>query len=160
MNKKVKGFSLVELLVSFVLISIIVASGYSAFTYFSKNFIDIKKRNQKMIDVTQFLKIIEYDAQMAKVIINNNKALDFSMNDSLTVKYEFKDTLAIRSAQLNLDTFNINLQDVQLTENRKKVVFLMRFDFTFFENKKNVVVVKKYDAASLLAEEIKELNNE
>jgi prepilin-type N-terminal cleavage/methylation domain-containing protein len=112
--KKVRAFSLIELLVAMVISSVVIASAYFMYSMFSKDLIDYKGHINKLSDAVVLNGILEHDINLAQAVKKNSSNGIRIEQGSANIDYEWQEDAVLRKTDLSTDTFHLFLKDVEL----------------------------------------------
>ena len=109
-NKKIKAFTILEIVIALAIMSIIVAITYSIYTMLSGNLIGFSKNTEATNSYNELDTRLQYDFFNAKAFEYKNESLLLTgSNDS--VIYIFNENQFIRKSRQRLDTFNIKITE-------------------------------------------------
>lgn len=127
MKNKVKAFTVLEALISLMLISIIIGLIYSLFTVVGRQMTLYEKENNEVVEYNLFNNVIKRDIERSnnyKILDNKVFLLDY-LDNSIT--YHIYNGLIIRSNQVKIDTFNFQIRNhsfIELKNHKKAVIEL------------------------------------
>ena len=125
MKRKLKAFTLMELLIGMIISSIIIGFSYSGYRIIYSQFLDHKKVKKSILETAAINSILNNDFSNAQLIwTNDENQLDVYYNDKRELHYEFQDEYILRRDNEIIDTFNIGAQNIQ-----KKILFGNDYDY-------------------------------
>lgn len=116
-NKKLKAFTLAEMVVVLVVASIVIAMGFLVLNMVRKQVVLIQRNYQKKQEVQFFEVTLTRDFNARNVFYDKNKEQLILKNTKDSISYVFSDTIIIR----NKDTFQIEVADKELFLDGKTV---------------------------------------
>lgn len=111
-NKKlnIAAFSIMETIISMVITALIISIVFVLFSILTEKLFDIKKQNQSTNDLNRLSFAINKDIfENEKMSYSDSSWTFVSFNLQDTVKYQFKDSVVIRSKKEFIDTLRINV---------------------------------------------------
>lgn len=153
-KKKIKGFTLAEVLVTLALTSLAITLSYSTLTYIQKLFYSYKTQNKFINQYTDLKRRLDHEALKASVIIENSEN-DFTIKrDSSTIQFKILEKVILLKKETRCDTFHIEAKkikkDYEMMKNpiwSKKLLRSLQFEVEFTKQKFNFYFYKNYDAA-------------
>lgn len=97
---KLKGFTILEMVMVMALMSIVIGIGYAAWNVLESNFSQYSTSSEKTMNDVNFMIFIKKDFNDAKRVEIKNDNLIFYLND-LILKYQFNSDKTIRNAFIN-----------------------------------------------------------
>lgn len=116
-NKKLKAFTLAEMVVVLVVASIVIAMGFLVLNMVRKQVVLIQKNYQKKQEVQFFEVTLTRDLNARNAFYHKNKDQLTLKNTKDSISYVFSDTIIIR----NKDTFEIEIANKKLFLDGKTV---------------------------------------
>ncbi|GGD07670.1 prepilin-type N-terminal cleavage/methylation domain-containing protein [Hyunsoonleella pacifica] len=119
-NKKLKGFTILEALISLMLMSIIITVTYALFNLTERQLSGFKKEN---------FEVLEYNLFNSTLLMDIETSTDFSCSDNElllenyntnTIYYSIHKQHILRQNQTKVDTFNIEVIDFGVLESNEK----------------------------------------
>ncbi len=109
MNKHFKGFTILETLISLILISIIIGLTYSIFNLIGKQMALLEEEYTQVLQYNLFNTTIKNDIKKStNYKINNDQLILINYNEA-NINYSIKNNRILRQNNIKTDTFNINL---------------------------------------------------
>jgi len=108
-NKHFKGFTILETLISLILISIIIGLTYSIFNLIGKQMALLEEEYTQVLQYNLFNTTIKNDIKKStNYKINNDQLILINYNEA-NINYSIKNNRILRQNNIKTDTFNINL---------------------------------------------------
>lgn len=153
-KKKIKGFTLAEVLVTLALTSLAITLSYSTLTYIQKLFYSYKTQNKFINQYTDLKKRMDHESLKASVIIENSEN-DFTIKrDSSTIQFKVLEKVILLKKAERCDTFHIEAKKIkkeyELMKNplwSNKLLRSLQFEVEYTKQKFNFYFYKNYDAA-------------
>jgi prepilin-type N-terminal cleavage/methylation domain-containing protein len=151
--KKLKAFTLMELLIGMIISSMVIASGYYAYSIIFDRFEKYRDVKKKLVTGEQLNSILNNDAFTADLISFRDDELVLTKGPEKSIRYHFYDERIIRTEQEVSDTFAIAAVDIQpqflFPENNS---FVQQFSFkaTLLDEKAFFCFTKSYPAELLM----------
>ena len=150
--KKIKAFTIIEILITMVLSSIVIGAAIYVFLTFNTLLTKTSKRNMQNLEIISLHHILKKDFIEADEIREEYSSLLIQFNDDKKVYYDFEEDCVIRDAIVSRDTFNIKVNDFKLyfLDEQSKLVTEIILDI---ENEKldlSIHLVKQYPAVKYL----------
>lgn len=111
-NKKLKvaAFSIMETIISMVITALIISIVFVLFSILTEKLFDIKKQNQVTNDINRLSFAINKDVfENEKMVYSDTTWTFVSFNLEDTTKYQFKDSIVVRSKNEFIDTLGIRV---------------------------------------------------
>jgi prepilin-type N-terminal cleavage/methylation domain-containing protein len=157
--RKIKAFTLMELLVGMVIGSIVIALGYSTYAIIYKQYSSYKKTKQQVVETIQLNTIMSTDFINSDVITYSNDKLILNKNNS-ALEYQFNDSFITRTQHELTDTFKVGAINI-LTKlvdakesNFQSLITNFTFDVVVLESTEHFTFAKTYSAETLMTYEI------
>jgi prepilin-type N-terminal cleavage/methylation domain-containing protein len=157
-SHKVKGYTIIEMMVTLVLTSLIITMSYSALTYVQKMFISYKSQNLFIEKFTSLKDRINYEILKAD-IVSEESANQFKITrDSSSAMLILMDKFIVLTKGVRQDTFYTEVSNIkkefELIKNpmwQNKLIQSLEFE-TKFTKQKFVLRFQKVHEASLKLE--------
>ena len=156
LTKRIKAFTIIELLISMTLTVILVAFAFTAFNFMQKLFIDYSKQTKFITELNQLHNALFNLSSRATTIQKiNDTSLIFktdSVNTQLTIN---KENMLLKFA-LHTDTFHFECKnitnEVLIMSNDLPSQLIIKFDSdVYYKTQKfHVSFQKEYDAQAVL----------
>ncbi len=111
--KKLKAFTLLELVFTMVLMSIVAGMGYEALHYTRVQFHNFKSKGEQVLSANVLYSQLSHDIDRATEVSPNNSSILLSGIWDQPVQYVFDEEYVIRSIEDKEDTFFVGTEDVQ-----------------------------------------------
>ena len=109
MSNKLNSFTILEALLSMLILSIIIGLTYSLFTLLNKQMSLFEKENTQVIQYNLFNNTILYDADKAIDYAFNNDVLRLEYYDNTIINYNIKKHYILREKKDQIDTLNVDV---------------------------------------------------
>jgi prepilin-type N-terminal cleavage/methylation domain-containing protein len=166
LNRKIKAFTLIELVVTMVISSIVVMLAFTCYEITYKQYLNFRKSNNTVTQVILFNSLFKQDVLLSDLVSKtDDNDITLRMNDSVSVNYSFGSNYILRKYnELTPDTFPItsvtvkeqfqnNLVDENGLVDDITISGVVRGENVFFS------CSKEYDADLLMKQEMnKRLN--
>lgn len=116
-NKKLKAFTLAEMVVVLVVASIVIAMGFSVLNMVRKQVVLIQRNYQKKQEVQFFETILTRDFNARNIFYDKNKEQLMFKSTKDSISYVFSDSIIVR----NKDTFQLEAANKKLFLDGKTV---------------------------------------
>jgi hypothetical protein len=159
-NKKIKAFTIMELLISMTLTGILIVFSFMGYNQIQKLFINYAIQNKFITDYNQLNKALYLISDKAIEIEKMTDHLISFKSDSATVFLEIKDKTLLLKFKAHTDTFDLeskkNTFSFLKLNNETPSNLIENFDCeVFFHNQKfKVSFHKEYDAVSVLTKNL------
>ncbi len=117
MNKQLKGFTILEALISLILISIIIGLTYSLFNLIGKQMSLFEKENTQVLQYNLFNATIKSDINKATDFNIFNNELELEFYNKNTITYSVKNNHVLRLKSFKTDTFKVQVIGFKFLEN-------------------------------------------
>jgi len=107
MTKPLKAFTILEALLSLMILSIIVSLSYLMFSLFNKQMVILEKENAVVLQYNLFNSTIKSDINKANDFRVDNEVLTLKNYDEPEIMYRFNKTNILRQKKETVDTFKI-----------------------------------------------------
>lgn len=128
--KKVKGFTIIEVLIAMILGSLAIAFSAWAFLIISSNFKRSLHDYDYHTEVLQFRYVLENDMEKATNIFYQNNAFKIGLSDSTYIYYDFNQKDIVRKKELYADTFHVETLNIsqEYENNKQNMINFISFD--------------------------------
>lgn len=138
-RNKLNGFTVIELVVTMIILGIVIGAVYYMFVSFNQRFLQFEKEQIGMSETLMFQEVFERDLYLCDQVILENE--NFIMRDKqLDKKYEFSQGKIVRHA-VTIDTFDVVISKPTLTLEDNGDLF---FDVISFDVELNARAVKMH----------------
>ena len=141
MNRKLKAFTLIELLFSLALIGLILSMGSASFRIFLSFYHRYTGQVDYSYEAMIFKDRLSLDMDKASLFeVQKDAGLDvlyiYNEQGISSYSYQFQDSLVLRDNYKSIDSFKLSLELVQLNANSIKVIDkTLALDYSFSLNK-------------------------
>lgn len=108
-NRRLKGFTILEALLSLLILSIIISLTYLMFNLFNRQMLLFEKENSQVLQYNLFNKTIKYDVNAANGFDMEDNTLVLKKYDEGEVAYSFEKRLILRTQNETVDTFKLQV---------------------------------------------------
>ena len=156
MNKKIKAFTLAEMLVTLALTSVLVTFSYLGLNFMQKLLIDYKSQNSFISQMNELNSRLDFLFMKANAVTKMNEGDFVFKADSTESKVVFSDTYILTVKNNVTDTFKfepkaLKFVNEEMIENTSEsLVKNIEFDVYFKKQKFHLTFRKNYDAFSKL----------
>jgi prepilin-type N-terminal cleavage/methylation domain-containing protein len=122
MNKKLKAFTLMELIVGLIISSVVIAMAATGFRIVQMQFVEYKKANTKVLQLSTLEFLLCKDAEECsrlEKLDDNSFAARFASKEII---YKVADASILRTQGYLTDTFNIGLRKMEISFSNKPVL--------------------------------------
>jgi prepilin-type N-terminal cleavage/methylation domain-containing protein len=151
--KKLRAFTLLELLIGMIISSIVIGFGYAAYSLIYKQYLVYKQVKEKIVEITQLDHVLSTDMRNAEIISFNEHTLSLFGQNQHTLEYDFQDSLIVRKENELSDTFKIpavNIQAGFLLPGNTAFVKQFSFDAAALDEQERFRYTKNYCAETLM----------
>jgi prepilin-type N-terminal cleavage/methylation domain-containing protein len=113
MRSRLKGYTILEILMAMIISSIVLISAYSGMEKISFLYKNFRIKNEIINEVTLLNRILMHDISKSSYISEGNNSINCIYFDK-KIEYIFNDNCVIRKSPL-ADTFNIPTSDMTLS---------------------------------------------
>jgi hypothetical protein len=150
--KKLKAFTLMELIIGMIVGSIVVGMCYSAYSMIFRQYGDYKKIKQQVNEAMRLQTALSLDFTKCELVEYKQEQLGFTM-DSCLVRYQFVQPLIIRSEREVSDTFHFEGTGARpgfLEPGNEGIISSFSFEAVILGEKELFNYSKDYSAAFLM----------
>ena len=112
MIRRIKGFTLLELVVVMILTGIAVTLVYRAYIYISQTYSVYVDSRERILELGEFQTVFQGDLDAAEKADAGQNKISLLFDQKL-IHYHFIDSMVVREQKSRLDTFQIGLQQHQ-----------------------------------------------
>lgn len=157
LNKKIKAFTIAELMVTLALTGIMTSFAYLGFNYTQKLLHQFNEQNYFIVQLTELNKRLILLSSLAKEVTIENEKTFLLKSDTINCKIDFNPNYILLNKSGAIDTFHLETTDLknefELMNNplwERKLVKHFQFDVLFKKEKFHLAFDKTYDAYSKL----------
>jgi len=118
-NKKVKAFTILELTLGLLIVSLVIGMVYFIYTNITQQIMIYSKNQEVLVGYHRFQEVFSRDVKLSKNIEFQDKQIEIDIFAE-KITYTVKENKIIRHARVN-DTFNIKVSDVSYKMNDKLI---------------------------------------
>jgi prepilin-type N-terminal cleavage/methylation domain-containing protein len=153
--KKLKAFTLFELLVGMIISSIVIGFGYAGYTLIYRQYLNYSVTKRGIIDVVQLNAILNNDfitSESAKLEMDK---LILNYENGLQKEYSFGEKYILRKEQEYVDTLKIGVMNVIANRNGDEqvtdlLISELSFDAVIHEETMHFHFIKSYSAETFI----------
>ncbi|MBC7864663.1 MAG: hypothetical protein IAF38_16945 [Bacteroidia bacterium] len=119
-SKKIKGFSLMEVLFNLILISIVISCGYLGYNYAFNDLNLFNKVNTEISEFVQFNNAFVIDQSKCSIIERESELLKLKSDSSGNVIYTFNKNNVTRTKNDLTDTFHLKTLSINCLYDKKE----------------------------------------
>lgn len=160
--KKVRAFTLMELLVGMIVSTIVIGFGYGVYSLIYKQYSSYRTIKKEVVDAMQLNSTLNTDFAGAELISFTDNKLTIDRKNNLSLYYNFTDSYILRKENEITDTFKIIPASVTagfIFADAKAVVSDLSFDSKVLGEPAHFVFTKQYSAEILMNYEIQYKTN-
>jgi prepilin-type N-terminal cleavage/methylation domain-containing protein len=157
LNKKIKAFTISELMITLALTGIMTSFAYMGFNYTQKLLHQFHDQNSFIVQLTELNKRLSLLSGPAKEIKSESEKCFVFRSDSMQCKIDFRPDIILLNRSGNTDTFHLTVTDLKSEFEKMqnpawegKLINHIEFYVLFQKEKFRVSFNKKYDAYSKL----------
>jgi prepilin-type N-terminal cleavage/methylation domain-containing protein len=164
-NKKIKAFTLAELLVTLALTSIMVTLSYMGLNYIQKLLFQYQDQNTFITRLNDLNKRLDFSFDEALSVQKEGERSLILRKDSSETKVEFGPYYILTVKNNRTDTFMLDAKDLKIENEslnetvQEQLIKKVEFDIYFQKQKFHLTFSKNYDAYSKLMLETKDAGN-
>lgn len=127
-QKKLKAFTLMELVTGMILTTVTVASGFTLYLYFTKS-IQKHQNEEKMVkQLYAFHFLMQKDVENCDRILHNENEIVLTNSNNEKITYKLEDTLLLREVSGGVtDTFWIHTSEIIFPEEDFDIAAMKKF---------------------------------
>lgn len=151
--KKIKSFTLLELMISLLISGIVISISYYVYFLFSAQFVNQQKRSNTVIEFQLFQKAFQNDMANALFVSDSlEKTMVMFNSDSANIYYFFAKDIFVRSRNEKNDTFSFPGRITNLKYLNDSIFVITEIEVeTILEKVKiNSVFSKRYSAHQIM----------
>ena len=115
-NKHLKGFTILEALISLMLMSIIITLTYSLFNLIGKQLSLFKEENTQVLEYNLFNTTLLNDIEKSHDFRIVDEQLILKNYDNTEINYLVKESTILRGSQINTGTFKVRVLNYEFLE--------------------------------------------
>jgi prepilin-type N-terminal cleavage/methylation domain-containing protein len=160
--KKIKAYSLVELLVVMVIGTITIAVAYQGYLLFYKQYLSFKDSSGENADISSLETLLLSDIQDSKEVKRNSTGIVCFYKDK-QIFYNWSNEFITRKQLVLIDTFKIKNGDLKIKFHgsdamENNLVDEVQFSWISEEEAFSFMFEKEYGADVLINDELRKLN--
>ncbi|MGQ0827041.1 MAG: PilW family protein [Bacteroidota bacterium] len=159
--KKLRAFTLMELLIGMIVSSIVIGFGYGTFFLIYKQYSSFKTVKIELVDVAQLNSILNHDFAIAEMIAFNENKLIIDRKNNLPLVYNFNDSIILRTDNELVDTFKIVSENIVTNfvfKEQNAVVTGFAFEAKVLNETEQLTFEKHYSSETLMNYEVRYKN--
>jgi prepilin-type N-terminal cleavage/methylation domain-containing protein len=153
-SHKVKGYTIIEVMVTLVLTSLAITMSYSALTYVQKMFVSYKNQNLFIERFTSLKERINYEILKADMVAEEDENSFKITRDTITTLLKLEDKFIVLSKGARQDTFYTEVSGIkkefEIIKNpvwQNKLVSHLEFETEFGKQKFKLGFYKPHEAS-------------
>jgi len=163
--KKVKAFTLMELLIGMIISTIVISFCYMSYTLIYKQFMNYKTIKMELVQALELNSVLNNDIGNSELVVFDNNELTLLNKQNEILKYNFNETEILRKSVDIIDTFKlkpINIVPHYLANenNLSNVLLSFSFDAIVLGEQEHFQFSKLYDAEMVVNDAIQNLQND
>jgi prepilin-type N-terminal cleavage/methylation domain-containing protein len=151
--KKLKAFTLIELIIGMIIGSIVVGSCYTGYSFVLKQYYNYKQTKDTINEAMLLHTLISTDFNNARILSYKENNLQVAL-DSVNIMYSFEDSFILRKESDVIDTFYLQPKAIHfsfLKENDLgNIIDELFFEVTIFDETKKFHYSKQYSSDILM----------
>ncbi|UZO80689.1 hypothetical protein NBT05_17320 [Aquimarina sp. ERC-38] len=147
MNSSVKAFTIMEMLINLVIMSIIMGLIYFAYSSFAQHISSYRKDIEQQNSITRMYNQLKTDLYESEKVVRTDKGFDVIFYNNRKIEYGISNKTIIRRQLQNTDTLEI--QHIKIIENDfsstlKRAVSQIKIVTQLYDENLNFSVYKYY----------------
>jgi len=114
--KKLKAFTILELLVAMVISSLVIGASYFTYDIVYRQFLNFKNVDRNVLDALTFRNVLNNDIAAGEFVYKASDGIHIVDFESVEYNYSFRDDLIIRNVGTARDTFHLRTGEVKYNE--------------------------------------------
>lgn len=158
LNRKVKGFTIAELLVTLVITSVVITLSYTTFNYIHKLFVDYKSQCRFISEYTTLKERVDYESRQCEFVLEQTENKLLFKRDTIYRTLEIMPEVILFKNQSACDTFHITphkiiktYEPMSTSEWKNRLLQSLSFETVFGKQKFIFYFHKKYDGSVKMA---------
>lgn len=144
MNTKIKAYTLFEIIISMVIMSVISLIVFVLFSSFLRQINLYNETNTELSNYTFLKNNLKREFFQAEEINANSNSIYIKMNDSTNISYAFYNTHIVKKLKSTTDTLFVKLSNFNIQTNHYDNVNALTLDCTIFNEPISCTFYKKY----------------
>jgi prepilin-type N-terminal cleavage/methylation domain-containing protein len=148
---KVKGLTMVEVLVTLAITSVVITLAYSTLSYLQKLFVDTRTQNRFIQEFTDLKRRLDHDAVHSAWIMEETNNVFVIRRDTVNTRVELLERSIVMSRGGRTDTFHIAPKRVSKNYERmnegpwqNKLINFLSIETEYYRQKFGFCIQKKY----------------
>lgn len=156
MAKRLRSFTILELIITLLISSVVIGIVYYAYLTMTKQLAARQRKSAVINEYYLFQLAINQDMENATAILKaegtETKPLVFYMQDSIRKEYRFESGVIIRSGASSVDSFRIQATHLRLKKMSDQLPLIreLRLNIQLDDQPFDVVFEKKYTSSELM----------
>lgn len=151
---KLKSYTIIEVIISMIIMSVIVLIAYSVFFSLSKQFDIYRKTQENLFEYSLFKSTLKREFFKSKEVSFDGGILSMHFEKD-KIDYKFKNKIVCRQVNNNnvVDTFYVNVKNITpnfIDSSKKGIISKLELELLFFKENTFVFLEKKYGADVLI----------
>lgn len=146
--KKLKGFTVLEIILSLTIASLVMAIAISAYLFTNKQFLIYQEKQQALITCKLLNYSMAKDISSCSKLLGTSKSLTCYFLHKDNIMYSFYPDYIVRETKINRDTFNLSVTNIHFDKSAQNDwIQSVSFDPLINGNSFNVYHIKNYGPA-------------
>lgn len=150
MKSSLKGFTILEALLSLIILSLIIGLTYSIVNMFNRQMSLFEKENTAIMEYNLFNKTLLYDINQSNDYEASENAISLKYYNKTDINYIFKSDIVIRQTLTSTDTLLIPIVSYKLPNNTNQISNTIHLKLNLLGNTFNANYVIKCSNSRLI----------
>ena len=153
--KKLKAFTLLELLIGMIISSIVIAIGYASYNMIYKQYLLYKSYRTELVEFAGLNSELHNNFYNSERVKAKETSLFFEFKNEKEIVFEFNDEFILRKEKESIDTFKVNVLNYKffLQNESNIIVNAISFDSELLKEMVQLRFEKMYSAEKLIEAE-------
>ena len=122
LHKRLKAFTLLELLVGMILSGIVLTATFTAYRIITRQYETYRDKSKSITEVSFFVSQLQFDFADATTITRNSENEILLQSDNKILEYRFSEKYVLRNDLSRVDTFNVSVSGIETFLKSEKTV--------------------------------------
>ena len=150
MKLKIKAYTIFEVVISMVIMSIISVIVFVLFSSFMKQLALYNDTNSKITSFSILKNNLKREVYLSQTISGKSNYIEINLNDSIAINYEFDENFIIKKMNKSIDTTFLNTSNYQTKMNKETNITQISFNCLLFGESIPLVLKKEYNSNHLI----------
>ncbi|MBN8696074.1 MAG: prepilin-type N-terminal cleavage/methylation domain-containing protein [Bacteroidetes bacterium] len=146
---KLKGFTLLELLIGMIISSIVISVCYTVYYMVNKQYVEFREVRSELVNLMFLNSELENNFYHSNNVQMSDKELCFGYRDK-SICFVFMDSVVVRKEAMVSDTFRVKVNNFEIIENNEGLVSSFYINAILLEDSVSLCFNKKYSAFELI----------